>query len=65
MNQASEECDDDVAEAVVRRIVIPTGDVMRLALQWFVAMLVIGLLLWLLKLLVVAITGRTLIDLVF
>lgn len=65
MNQASEQREGDAAEAVVRRIVIPTGDVMRLALQWFAAMLVIGLLLWLLKLLVVAITGRTLIDLVF
>lgn len=64
MNETGQR-EDDAAEVVMRRIVVPTGDVMRLALQWFVAMLVIALLLWLLKLLVVAATGQTLIELVF
>lgn len=65
MNEQMGQREEDAAPVVVRRIVVPTEDVVRLAMQWFVAMLVIALLLWLLKLLVVAATGQTLIELVF
>lgn len=59
------ETDNELAPVVVRRIVVPMGDIMRLTLQVFCAFLVLGVLLWLVGMLLMVATGRALFELLF